>query len=175
MKNKNKHTVYYLSLNFSMSYKFFRKLISNVKPNKPSTLFRSKMNSYLCIIVILVNIIYQSRAAIAGNNVLKEIRKKFFCFEYMRVFSKDLLSNLADYLKVCHQSDPKLNECIQSSIELLRPKLADGVQELLIPPCEPLQIPKITIKQNAGAISMESEYSSILVHGLSNFTIHGVK
>lgn len=90
-------------------------------------------------------------------------------------FPKDFLLNLADYLKVCHQSDPKLNECIQASIELLRPQLAEGIQELLIPPCEPLQIPKVTIKQNAGAISMESEYSSIMVYGLSNFTIHGVK
>lgn len=81
----------------------------------------------------------------------------------------------ADYLKICHQNDPNLNECVQLSIEQLRPKLADGIQELLIPPCEPLEIPKVTIKQNAGAISMESEYSSILVFGLTNFTLESVK
>lgn len=53
----------------------------------------------------------------------------------------------------------------------MRPKIADGIPELLIPPCEPLQIPEIRIKQNSGAIRMESVYSDINVTGLSNFTL----
>lgn len=82
---------------------------------------------------------------------------------------------LANYLKICHRKDPKLNECVQESIEKLRPSLAQGVKELLLPSCEPLEIPHISISQNAGAISMESMYSNILVHGLTNFTLHGVR
>lgn len=81
----------------------------------------------------------------------------------------------ASYLKICHRKDPKLNECVQESIEKLRPKLATGIKELLLPSCEPLVIPQIAIKQNAGAVSMESIYSNVLVHGLTNFTLHGVR
>lgn len=82
---------------------------------------------------------------------------------------------LASFLKICHKSDPKLNDCIRESIEHLRPKLAEGVAEFMIPPCEPLSIPEIVIQQNAGAIRMESEYSNIIVSGLSNFTLRSVR
>lgn len=58
---------------------------------------------------------------------------------------------------------------------MLRPKLSDGIPELLVPPCEPLTIAKINIKQNAGAIRMESEYSNVSVYGLTNFTLRSVR
>lgn len=81
----------------------------------------------------------------------------------------------ASYLKVCHKKDPNLNECIRESIELLRPKLSEGVPDLMIPACDPLSIPEIVIKQNSGAIHMESQYSNIVVSGLSNFTLRSVR
>lgn len=46
--------------------------------------------------------------------------------------------------------------------------------DLLIPPCEPLKIPEIHIKQNAGAIRVESEYSDMVISGLSNFTLRDI-
>lgn len=75
----------------------------------------------------------------------------------------------------CRKNDPNLNGCIRESIEKLRPNLSEGIPELLVPPCEPLTIPKINIKQNAGAIRMESEYSNVSVSGLSNFTLRSVR
>lgn len=81
----------------------------------------------------------------------------------------------ADYLTVCHRSDPLLNDCVRTAILTLQPKLADGISDLLIPSCEPLQIPRVTIRQNAGAISMDSEYANILVYGLTNFTLRSVR
>ncbi|KAJ6632997.1 Protein takeout [Pseudolycoriella hygida] len=84
-------------------------------------------------------------------------------------------SKIPSYLKVCHRKDPKLNECVKESIEKLRPKLVSGIKELLLPSCEPLEIPQVAIKQNAGAISMESVYSNVMVHGLTNFTLQGVR
>ncbi|KAG4080304.1 hypothetical protein HA402_010796 [Bradysia odoriphaga] len=84
-------------------------------------------------------------------------------------------SKIPAYLKICHRKDPNLNECVKESIETLRPQLATGIKELLLPSCEPLQIPQIAIKQNSGAISMESLYSNVLVYGLTNFTLNGVR
>lgn len=43
-----------------------------------------------------------------------------------------------------------------------------------MPPCEPLSIPEIRIKQNAGAIRMESVYTDVAISGLSNFTVRKV-
>lgn len=73
--------------------------------------------------------------------------------------------------KPCRRSDPKLNECLRESIELMRTKLANGIPELIIPPCDPLLIPEVNIKQNAGAIWVDSEYTDVIISGLSNFTL----
>lgn len=74
----------------------------------------------------------------------------------------------------CHRGDPNLDDCMRNAIERLRPKLASGIHEMLIPPCEPLSIPEVSIKQNAGAVHMDSEYSNIVVSGMSNFTLRDI-
>lgn len=110
------------------------------------------------------------------SNTQSKIRKSNQAFMWMKINKKiHHLFLTASYLKICHRKDPHLNQCVQESIEKLRPKLAQGIKELLLPSCEPLEIPQIAIKQNAGAISMESVYSDILVYGLTNFTIQGVR
>lgn len=81
---------------------------------------------------------------------------------------------LAQILKRCHRNDPNLKECLRTAIESIRLNLTDGIPELLIPPCEPLKIPEINIKQNAGAIRIESQYSDMVMSGLSNFTLRDI-
>lgn len=83
-------------------------------------------------------------------------------------------SILAQILKTCHRNDPNLKECLRNAIESIRANLTDGIPELLIPKCEPLKIPQIHIKQNAGAIRIESEYSDMAISGLSNFTLRDI-
>lgn len=85
------------------------------------------------------------------------------------------LSIPASYLKICHKKDPQLNECIRESIELLRPQLKHGVPDFMIPACDPLSIPEITIRQNSGAVRLESDYSNMVISGLSNFTLRSVR
>lgn len=82
---------------------------------------------------------------------------------------------LAPILKLCQKNDPNLSECLRKAIETIRGNLTDGIPELLIPPCEPLKIPEIRIKQNAGAIRMESAYSNVSISGLSNFTMRDIR
>lgn len=80
----------------------------------------------------------------------------------------------APILKQCHKNDPNLTECLKNAIESMRANLSHGIPELMIPPCEPLRINQIQIKQNAGAIRMDSEYSNVIIHGLSNFTLRDI-
>lgn len=94
------------------------------------------------------------------------------CSKKSKVFSYKIS---ASFLKVCHKKDPKLSDCVNASIELLRPKLGKGVPELMIPPCEPLLIPQISIQQNGGAIRMESEFTDIVINGMSNFTLRYIR
>lgn len=77
-------------------------------------------------------------------------------------------------MKKCHRNDPNLKECLRNVIESFRGNLSNGIPELMVPPCEPLQIPEIHIKQNAGAIWVESQYNNVIIHGLSNFTLRDI-
>lgn len=71
--------------------------------------------------------------------------------------------------------NPSLNECVKDSIESLRPRLSKGIPELSIPPCEPLDIPKISLTQSAGPITLKSEYTNIKIYGPSKFQLKGIK
>lgn len=82
---------------------------------------------------------------------------------------------LASFLKICHRSDPNLNECVKRSVESLKPYLKTGIPALQIPPCEPLRVPQIEISQTAGPISVKSTYTNIEIQGGTNFILKTVK
>ena len=44
-----------------------------------------------------------------------------------------------------------------------------------MPSCEPLKVPKISISQQAGAITLTSEYTDILIAGPSKFHLKAVR
>lgn len=81
----------------------------------------------------------------------------------------------ADFIKVCHKSDPNLNECVKQSIQNLRPYLENGIPELLVPPIDPLLVPNITIKQQAGAIQLDSVFTNMYFDGGSQYHLRGVR
>ncbi|KAB0797581.1 hypothetical protein PPYR_08574 [Photinus pyralis] len=82
---------------------------------------------------------------------------------------------LPSFLRVCHQSDPKLNECIKEAVQKIKPLLADGLPEFDIPSLEPLHISEILIDHGAGALALKSTYTDIKVYGPSQFVLKSVK
>lgn len=46
----------------------------------------------------------------------------------------------ADYLHVCQKNDPKLEECIKTSIEALQPVLVNGIPNVDFPSIDPLNV-----------------------------------
>lgn len=47
---------------------------------------------------------------------------------------------LAKYLHVCRKNDPKLDDCIKTSIETIQPVLINGIPNVEIPSIDPLDI-----------------------------------
>ncbi|XP_012263654.3 protein takeout-like [Athalia rosae] len=84
-------------------------------------------------------------------------------------------ADIPDFLKICRRSDPKLNECVRDSVESLKPYLKNGIPSLDIPPCEPLHVPQVEIKQGAGPVSIKSTYNDIEVRGATDFLLKSVK
>ncbi|XP_066598656.1 protein takeout-like [Prorops nasuta] len=90
------------------------------------------------------------------------------------VFSRNT-PEIPPFLQICYRDDPNLNECVKDSVNALKPYLKDGIPALHIPPCEPLNIPKIDISQAAGPVSVSSTYTNIKVSGGTDFILKTVK
>ncbi|XP_050309899.1 uncharacterized protein LOC126745898 [Anthonomus grandis grandis] len=75
---------------------------------------------------------------------------------------------LPSFLKLCKRKDPNLHNCIIENVELLRPKLKQGVPELFIPPLDPLVIPEATL--NSGA-QFKATFKDIQMYNTDNFDL----
>uniref|UniRef100_A0A1B0CU11 Uncharacterized protein n=2 Tax=Lutzomyia longipalpis TaxID=7200 RepID=A0A1B0CU11_LUTLO len=53
--------------------------------------------------------------------------------------------------------------------------LSRGIPQLSLPPCNPLHLPKVSFSQDQGPINLNSTYTNIKIHGLSDFELQSVK
>lgn len=75
---------------------------------------------------------------------------------------------IPDFLHVCKRNDAKLEDCIQNSIQELKPTLRKGIPEMNVPPLEPLLIKQLVAAQGQG---LKVTTEDLKVYGCSNFTI----
>nr|XP_018897041.1 PREDICTED: circadian clock-controlled protein-like [Bemisia tabaci]XP_018897042.1 PREDICTED: circadian clock-controlled protein-like [Bemisia tabaci] len=78
---------------------------------------------------------------------------------------------IPEYIKLCRKADPLVAKCINNSIEALRQKLAVGIDELDVPPIEPLVIKQIKLKRGPRGARIDAVMSNIKVWGCSDFRI----
>ncbi|XP_076763077.1 protein takeout [Xylocopa sonorina] len=79
------------------------------------------------------------------------------------------IPEIPSFMRICHKSDPNLNECIKQSAVALKPYLRNGIPALRIPACEPLRLEEIEIDQTSGPIYIHATYSNVSVSGATNF------
>ncbi|CAL7939394.1 unnamed protein product [Xylocopa violacea] len=79
------------------------------------------------------------------------------------------IPEIPSFMKICHRSDPFLNECIKQSAIALKPYLRNGIPALRIPACEPLCLQEIEIDQTSGPIYIRAMYSNVSIFGGTNF------
>ncbi|XP_045450186.1 uncharacterized protein LOC123658936 [Melitaea cinxia] len=76
---------------------------------------------------------------------------------------------------ICPREDKALGHCLRDAFNSYVPQLATGVPEYGVPPCEPLHIPTISIKQSAGPITVTSSYTDVSVRGPSKMQVKKVE
>ena len=64
-------------------------------------------------------------------------------------------------MKICHQNDPFLNDCLMESVVSLKPYLKNGIPGLGIPACEPFRLEEIEIDQTSGPIHIRARYNNV--------------
>ncbi|XP_044266494.1 protein takeout-like [Tribolium madens] len=82
---------------------------------------------------------------------------------------------IPDYIHVCKRSDPHVAKCIRESVEVLRPRLKQGIPELDVPSLEPLHINEITIFRGDPPSNLKAFLRNVKVHGASDFQITKLK
>ncbi|XP_059610123.1 uncharacterized protein LOC132257288 [Phlebotomus argentipes] len=86
-------------------------------------------------------------------------------------------NEIPKYIHVCNRNlDPDhLNECVRRSILMLKPRLNRGIPQLSLPSFNPLRLPKVSFSQEQGPINLNSTYTNVKIHGLSDFDLQSVK
>lgn len=84
-----------------------------------------------------------------------------------------LITVSADYIHVCHRSNPDINKCINESIYNLKPLLASGIEELHVPALEPLALPDQPFK--LGPADEPANITNLNIWGGSTFEILDLK
>ncbi|XP_050665902.1 uncharacterized protein LOC126966070 [Leptidea sinapis] len=75
---------------------------------------------------------------------------------------------------VCPREEKALGICLRDALNAFIPQIASGIPQFNVPPCEPLLIKSISIKQGAGPITLTSSFSDVTVRGPSTLKIKNV-
>lgn len=82
---------------------------------------------------------------------------------------------IPSYIHVCKRTDPAVSKCIRESVEFIRPRLRNGIEELNVPALEPLRIADIVISRGDDGSGYRAILKDIDVFGVSDFQIKKLK
>lgn len=74
----------------------------------------------------------------------------------------------ASYINKCTRHSPNLNQCISKAIEDIKPRLANGIQELHIPPMNPLILPQADLDTGK---SFKATFRNLNLFGMNKFDL----
>ncbi|KAG8238450.1 hypothetical protein J437_LFUL002907 [Ladona fulva] len=80
-----------------------------------------------------------------------------------------------EYIIPCKRGDKDINNCIKRTFNHLRSYLIDGINELNVPPIEPLKIDRMMMENGHGPVRVRAVFSNLTVHGASNYSVVAVK
>lgn len=97
------------------------------------------------------------------------------CFSAHNITNSFIIT--ADFLHICRKSDPQLNDCIKTSIDILRPFLIKGIPSLDIPSIDPIEIGDLLVSENTRSNSngIQITAKDIKSYGSSNFIIKSLE
>ncbi|XP_072380893.1 uncharacterized protein [Diabrotica undecimpunctata] len=90
-----------------------------------------------------------------------------FCLCLIGSINVALGKKLPDFLQPCSKSMKEIGPCILKNVELIRPRLPNGIPELLIPPMNPFKLPEATLR----ASGFEATFKDIELFNLDKFDI----
>ncbi|KAF5269306.1 hypothetical protein FQR65_LT02607 [Abscondita terminalis] len=77
-----------------------------------------------------------------------------------------------DYIKVCKFNDEHLSDCIFSSVDMIRDRLKNGIEELNVPPLEPLFIDRLSFGNGKDQASrLATNLTNLKITGASEFKL----
>ncbi|OWR42242.1 seminal fluid protein CSSFP066 [Danaus plexippus plexippus] len=78
---------------------------------------------------------------------------------------------LPDDFPQCKRNDPELEKCILAAVEVVRPRLLNGIPEVNIPTLEPFNVPTLKLDRTANNLRLKANIKNMKAVGGSKFTI----
>ncbi|XP_068629036.1 protein takeout-like [Battus philenor] len=94
----------------------------------------------------------------------------FLCVTFEQCYSK-----IPDYIQVCKRDQDTINECVRKSVEVLRPKLLEGIPEIDVPSLDPFYISEISPSSSSNTKGFQATGKDIMVSGAGNYSIKSVE
>ncbi|XP_041973774.1 uncharacterized protein LOC121729361 [Aricia agestis] len=100
---------------------------------------------------------------------------KMFLVLLLSVFSLVQGKVTPDYFPQCKRNDPQIEKCILDAVEVLKPKLLEGIPEVAVPSIEPFSLPTLKLDRNAPSLRLKANVKNMKVYGGSNYKIEKFK
>jgi hypothetical protein len=71
--------------------------------------------------------------------------------------------------KCSHVNNNALNKCLKLILSDLKPRIANGVPEINLPPMDPLHLKNVAFRHGSGAIKINAVFSNVEAMGLSRY------
>jgi hypothetical protein len=81
----------------------------------------------------------------------------------------------ADFIKVCHKSDPDINNCTYNSVQTLKPYLISGIPQYGIPSLEPIDLGDLIVAGSKTGQGLFITARDIKAYGASNWILKNFK
>ncbi|XP_059609137.1 protein takeout [Phlebotomus argentipes] len=94
---------------------------------------------------------------------------------FMCLYASVAAEDVPEYLHICQQTDPELEQCMIRSIEQLRAKLAVGIPELDIPRLEPIDLGDLLVAGSNTPNGLTITAKDIQSYGASDYHIKKIE
>ncbi|CAH0722887.1 unnamed protein product, partial [Brenthis ino] len=83
-------------------------------------------------------------------------------------------SNSDDFPQ-CKRSDPELDKCVVKAVDVVKPRLLNGIPEVNVPALDPFLVPTLKLDRTANNLRLKATIKNMKAYGASSFKIEKIK
>ncbi|XP_046969565.1 circadian clock-controlled protein daywake-like [Vanessa cardui] len=87
----------------------------------------------------------------------------------------NITGSFTDDFPQCKRNDPELDKCILKAVDVVKPRLLNGIPEVNVPALDPFNVPTLKLDRTASNLRLKATIKNMKAFGGSNFKIEKMK